>query len=213
MSVVSKQIDTGCLETLRSSTMLFRIVCALLFAVVPAASYAQVPEYEITPQQSMIKFHVKSSVDLAGQFEQWDATLKFSSVHAESGVLDIRIRAASVQTGSHFKNDKLKSKDFFNVAHDPWITFKSTKVVQTSQTTFDVSGIFTIRGVSRPETLKLTVDRTGVGSGRIQGTMAFDRKDYGMDSNIPFIRIANRVEVDVDLTAKRTSGPAVVFKY
>jgi len=25
--------------------------------------------------------------------------------------------------------------------------------------------------------------------------MAFDRKDYGMDSNIPFIRIANRVEV------------------
>ena len=43
--------------------------------------------------------------------------------------------------------------------------------------------------------------------------MAFDRKDYGMNSNIPFIKIANHVEVDVDLTAKRTSGPAVVFKY
>ncbi|MGB6305269.1 MAG: YceI family protein, partial [Acidobacteriaceae bacterium] len=128
-------------------------------------------------------------------------------------VLDIRIRAASVQTGSGFKNDKLKSKDFFNVAHDPWITFKSTKIVQTSPTTFDVPGIFTIRGVSRPETLLLTVDRTGTGSGQIQGTMAFDRKEYGMDSNIPFIRIANRVEVDVDLTAKRTSGPPVVFKY
>lgn len=59
----------------------------------------------------------------------------------------------------------------------------------------------------------LTVDRTGTGSGRIQGTMAFDRKDYGMDSNIPFIRIANRVEVDVDLTATHIGGPAVVFKY
>ena len=161
----------------------------------------------------MIKFHVKSSVDLTGTFEQWHASLKFSSAQVESGVLDIRIRAASVQTGSGFKNDKLKSKDFFNVAHDPWITFKSTKVVQTSQTTFDVPGIFTIRGVSRPETLMLTVDRTGSGSGRIQGTMAFDRKDYGMDNNIPFIRIANRVEVDVDLTAKRISGPPVVFKY
>jgi len=43
--------------------------------------------------------------------------------------------------------------------------------------------------------------------------MAFDRKDYGMDSNIPFIRIANRVEVDVDLTATHIGGPAVVFKY
>ena len=189
------------------------ILCALLFAVLPAASHAQVPQYSITPQQSMIKFHVKSSVDLTGQFKQWDATLKFSSTRVESGVLDIRIQAASVQTGSNFKNDKLKSKDFFNVKHDPWITFKSTKVVQTSRTTFDVSGIFTIRGVSRPETLLLTVDRTGTGSGRIQGTMAFDRKDYGMNSNIPFIRIANRVEVDVDLTADHIGGPAVIFKY
>jgi polyisoprenoid-binding protein YceI len=128
-------------------------------------------------------------------------------------VLKIRIQAASVETGSRMKNDKLKSKDFFNVAHDPWITFKSTKLVQTSPTTFDVPGIFSIRGVSKPETLTLTVDRTGVGSGRIQGTMAFDRKDYGMNSNIPFIRIADRVEVDVDLTAKRTSGPALIFKY
>lgn len=193
--------------------MRLSLLCSLLFAFLPAASSAQVPEYAITPNQSMIKFHVKSSVDLTGKFEQWSARLSFTSAHIESGVLDIRIEATSVQTGSNFKNDKLKSKDFFNVAHDPWITFKSTKVVQTSQTTFDVPGIFTIRGVSRPETLVLTVDRTGTGAGRIQGTMAFDRKDYGMDSNIPFIRIANRVEVDVDLTAKRTSGPAVIFKY
>ena len=46
-----------------------------------------------------------------------------------------------------------------------------------------------------------------------QGTMAFGRKDFGMDSNIPFIRIANRIEVDVDLTATRIAGPAVIFKY
>lgn len=137
----------------------------------------------------MVKFHVKSSIDLAGRFEQWGAALKFSSPHVESGVLDIRIQAASVDTGSRMKNDKLKSKDFFNVAHDPWITFKSTQIVQTSPTQFQVTGIFTIRGVSKPETLLLTVDRTGVGSGRIQGTMAFDRKDYGMNSNIPSLEL------------------------
>jgi polyisoprenoid-binding protein YceI len=193
--------------------MPLRIICALLFAVLPAAGYPQVPGYSITPQQSLIKFHVKSSIDLTGTFEQWDARLSFSSSHVESGALDIRIQAASVQTGSRFKNGKLKSKDFFDVAHDPWITFRSTRLIQTSPTTFDVPGIFTIRGVSRPETLLLTVDRTGSGSGRIQGTMAFDRKEYGMDSNIPFIRIANRVEVDVDLTAKRVGGPPVIFKY
>ena len=42
--------------------------------------------------------------------------------------------------------------------------------------------------------------------------MAFDRKDYGMNSGIPFIRIANRVEVDVYLHAKRVAGPPLAFK-
>ena len=42
--------------------------------------------------------------------------------------------------------------------------------------------------------------------------MAFDRKDYGMDSGIPFVRIANRVEVTVDLKAKtRQRRPPLVF--
>jgi hypothetical protein len=42
--------------------------------------------------------------------------------------------------------------------------------------------------------------------------MAFDRKEYGMNSGIPFIRIADRVEVIVDLKAKRVSGPPLVFQ-
>jgi hypothetical protein len=42
--------------------------------------------------------------------------------------------------------------------------------------------------------------------------MAFDRKQYGMNSGIPFIKIADRVEVTVDLTGKRISGPPVVFQ-
>jgi hypothetical protein len=33
-----------------------------------------------------------------------------------------------------------------------------------------------------------------------------------MNSGIPFIRIADRVEVDVDLHGKRISGPPLVFK-
>ena len=37
-------------------------------------------------------------------------------------------------------------------------------------------------------------------------------KDFGMDSGIPFIHIANRVEVDVDLHGKRVSGPPLEFK-
>ena len=173
---------------------------------------AQVPVFAITPVESTIKFNVKASVPIAGNFDKWDATLTFTSPDVTSAVLDIKIQAGSVNTGSGMKNNKLKGKDFFNVEQDPLITFKSTKVVQTGPTTFDVPGTFTIRGVSKQETLTLTVSGKGTGSGGITGTMAFDRKDYGMNSGIPFIKIADRVEVDVDLNGKRISGPLLNLK-
>jgi hypothetical protein len=42
--------------------------------------------------------------------------------------------------------------------------------------------------------------------------MAFDRQQYGMNSGIPFIKVADRVEVTIDLKGKRVSGPRVVYK-
>src|SRR4030095_210639 len=111
----------------------------------------------------------------------------------------VQIQAASVNTGSGLKDGTLKSKDFFNVDQDPLITFHSTTIVQTGPETFDVQGTFTIRGVSNPETLHLTFPGKGTGSGEITGTMAFDRKDYGMTHGIPFLHIADRVEVSINL--------------
>lgn len=168
--------------------------------------------FTTTPDQSSIKFFVKASVALEGVFNKWDATLTFKSADVTTGVLDIRIAADTVDTGSGMKDGKLKSKDFFDVKNNPEITFKSTKVVQTSPLTFDVIGNFTIRGVSKPETLKLTVSGKGTGEGAIKGSMAFDRKDYGMTSGIPFVKIADRVQVDVDLQVKQVSGPRLVYK-
>ena len=112
------------------------------------------------------------------------------------------------------KNGKLKGKDFFDAKDNPYITFHSDKPKQSGPNTVEFPGTFTIRGVSKPETLVFTVvSRAGVGAvGEVKGTMAFDRKDYGMNSGIPFIKIADRVEVDVDLKGKRVSGPPIDLK-
>jgi polyisoprenoid-binding protein YceI len=185
-------------------------VSALGLAVTPASG--QVPVFKITPEESSVKFNVKASVALEGTFDKWDATLTFTSTDVSTGILDVKIQAGSVNTGSGMKDGKLKSKDFFDVTQDPVITFLSKKIVQTSPTTFEVDGDFTIRGVTKPESLTLTVSGAGTGSGEITGTMAFDRKDYGMNSNIPFMKIADRVEVDIALKAKRVSGPPLALK-
>src|SRR5262249_49499222 len=126
--------------------------------------------------------------------------------------LVIRIKAESVNTGSGMKDGKLRGKEFFNVKENPEITFVSKKVVQTGPTTFEVDGDFTIRGVTKDEKRELKAARNGQGNGQVQGTMAFDRKDYGMDKGIPFIKIADRVEVAVNLRAQQVSGPRLVYK-
>jgi polyisoprenoid-binding protein YceI len=192
--------------------MRLAILVLLASAVLPSVSRAQAPVFVITPQNSSIKFHVDASVALDGTFDKWTAALSFTSPDVTTGVLDIKIQAGSVDTGSGLKNGKLKSDDFFAVEQNPLITFRSTKIVQTGPNSFEVPGVFTIRGVSKTETLKLTVSGKGTGSGAIRGTMAFDRRQYGMNSGIPFIRIADRVEVTVDLKGKRVSGPPLVYK-
>ncbi|MGA7458665.1 MAG: YceI family protein [Candidatus Korobacteraceae bacterium] len=193
-------------------TMRFAVFFFLASAVFPSLSQAQGPVFKITREDSSVKFSVKASVAIDGTFDKWDAALTFTSTDPESGALDIKIQAASVDTGSGMKDSKLKGDDFFDVKDNPLITFKSKKIVQTGPNTYDVQGDFSIRGATKPETLTLTVSGQGTGTGEIHGTMAFNRKDYGMTKGIPFVKIADTVEVTVNLKGKRVSGPALVFK-
>lgn len=169
------------------------------------------PVFVITPAGSSITFHVKASVAVAGKFDKWHATLTFPSAHAAAGVLDIKVQADSVDTGSGLKNGKLKSKGFFDVKENPWITFRSTKIMPSGPHAFEVDGDFTIRGVSNPEKMTLTIYRTASGSGEINGAMVFNRKDYGINGSIPFIKIADHVDVKFHLKVKHVSGPSLGF--
>ena len=188
------------------------VLCLFVLAMLPSLSRAQAPVFEISPVESTIKFDVKASVNIAGKFDKWEASLKFASPDETTGVLEITIQSASVDTGSGMKNGKLKGKDFFDVEQNPEITFKSTKIVKTGHETYEVDGDFTIRGVSNPEKLTLTVSGKGTGSGEIKGKMVFNRKDYGMNKGIPFIKIADHVDVDFHLKGKRVSGPPLDLK-
>src|SRR6516225_11886457 len=136
------------------------LVCTSLLCFagnIRAQTAAGVPVFKIVTEDSSVRFAVKASVAIEGTFDKWEATLTYPSTDAEAGVLDIKIHADSVDTGSGMKNDKLKGKDFFNADQDPLITFLSKKVVQTGPATFDLPGDFTIRGATKPQTLTLTV--------------------------------------------------------
>jgi polyisoprenoid-binding protein YceI len=192
----------------------FCILASILLASTARAQEAPngIPVFKITNVEGAVTFDVEASVDIKGKFDKWNASLTFTSPDLSTAVLDIKIQADSVDTGSGMKNNKLKGGDFFAVKQNPYITFHSQKIVQTGPDTFEVDGDFTIRGVTKAEKLTLKVAGHGTGSGTITGTMGFDRKQYGMNSGIPFIKIADRVDVTVKLKADRVSGPPVDLK-
>lgn len=193
-------------------TILIILACFVCSSAFRAQTPEGVPVFKITPGESTVSFDVESSVDIRGTFKTWDATLTFTSTDVATGVLDVKIQADSVDTGSSMMNGMLKGKNFFDVKRNPYITFKSTKIVRTGPDTFELDGDFTIRGVTKAEKLTVTVEGRGTGSGSIKGTAAFDRKQYGMNSGIPFIKVADRVEVTFNLKAKRVSGPPVAVQ-
>ena len=183
------------------------LVSVVFLSIAGAQAPAEVPTLVIIPEDSSVRFSVKSSVKIEGIFTNWNASLTFTSTDVTTGVLTLTIQADSVDTGSGLKNGKLKGKDFFDVKENPTITYKSTKLSQTGPDTFELAGDFTIRGVTKTETLIFKTSRDGKGSGTIFGSMAFDRRDYGMNKGIPLVKVADRVEVTVDLKVKHVSGP------
>jgi polyisoprenoid-binding protein YceI len=185
----------------------------MALAVIPSVCRAEAaPVFAVLPDGSSVTFNVKASVPIQGRFDKWTSALTFTSPVVSTGAFEMKVDSGSVHTGSGLKDGKLKSADFFDAKNHPVISFRSTKIAPAGPGKFAMTGDFTIRGVSRPETLVLTVARRDGSSGEIKGTMSFDRKSYGMTKGIPLVQIADRVDVNVDLKVKRISGPPVRLK-
>jgi polyisoprenoid-binding protein YceI len=179
---------------------------------VPSVSFAAAPVFAITQAGSSVTFHVNASMPVQGRFDRWKGTLTFGSPDVSTGLFQVKVDAASINTGNGIEDGALKSDKFFDVKNNPVISFRSTRITQTGPNTFAVAGVFMVRGVSKPQTLALTTTGRGGTSGEIKGTMAFDRRDYGMNSGIPLVRIANHVDVAIDLKVRRVSGPPLALK-
>jgi polyisoprenoid-binding protein YceI len=72
--------------------MRLAVLALLASAMLPSAIPSQGPVFKISQEDSTVKFYVKASVNLQGNFQKWDATLTYPSTDATAGVLDIKIR-------------------------------------------------------------------------------------------------------------------------
>jgi polyisoprenoid-binding protein YceI len=168
-----------------------------------AQTWAQAPRtFTINIPESKVEFFVGSSAgDVNGVFKTWTGNLSQATPGVpESATLNLDVTAASMSTGSGLKDKMVKGKDFFYVQEFPDVTFKSSKVIPSGDPNkFQVQGDFTLRGVTKPVVLQVTLDRDNKGGGEIYADLSFDRRDFGMTKSVPFVRVGDSVRVRVDL--------------
>jgi polyisoprenoid-binding protein YceI len=66
----------------------------------------------------------------------------------------------------------------------------------------------TMRGITKPVTVMIVEHPPVNGVQRIDGEIAFNRRDFGMTHNVPFNKVANEVEVKIQLNVI-TAAPTV----
>ncbi len=127
-------------------------VCAALPAVAALESYTVDPRHTFPTYEVG---HLGYSMQ-RGRFGKTSGKITIDTV-AKKGSADITIDAASVSSGVDKLDEHLRGEDFFNVAKNPTITFKSSNFAFDGEKVKTVTGELTMNGVTKPVTLTANV--------------------------------------------------------
>ena len=144
--------------------------------------------WNIVPDHSAITFKVKNMwglLNVKGRFTDFDGDGQLTGNGAVFGRLDIR--TASLSTGIGRRDKHLRSADFFDVERFGEISVVVTAVQPTEGPpkgkAADIRANFTIKGVTAPIPLPVTITELEDGSIRISGQTKIDRSQFDLGWN------------------------------
>jgi polyisoprenoid-binding protein YceI len=136
------------------------------------------------------------------RWRSWTGDLNWNPAAPEQSSIAVVIDAASIDSGVDKFDEHLTSADFFDVAKHPQITFNSTSVTIDGPATAKIAGDLTVKGVTKPATLDVKINRAadddfakGYKLG-FSGKTSIKRSDFGVDKYTPFV--GDDVEIIVE---------------
>ncbi|ROS59538.1 polyisoprenoid-binding protein YceI [Frigoribacterium sp. PhB160] len=145
--------------------------------------------WNLDPTHSEVSFSVRHLAisKVKGSFESFDASLETADDHTASKVT-ASIDVASINTNQKDRDGHLQTGDFFLAEEHPKMTFVSSSIEEKGDDSFLVHGDLTLRGVTKPVTLKsefggLVVDGYGQTKLGFSATTKIDRTEFGVSWN------------------------------
>ncbi len=161
----------------------------IVLGVCLLAPSAWAKTYAIDPDHTTVEFKIRHLLSFVrGTFEKVDGQFDYTPDHPEQWKATATIPATSVNTHVDKRDQHLRSKDFFDVAQFPNMTFTSTGVTDVTPTSAKLHGDLTIHGVTKPVVFDVEIhgvakDPWGNERAAFTATTKINRKDFGLTWN------------------------------
>jgi polyisoprenoid-binding protein YceI len=121
-----------------------------------------------------------------GSFKEWQGVVLVDDTDVARSTVQVNINTGSIQMLDAQQSEMLKDADFFDVAKFPKMTYVSSRITRTSDSSLTVEGAITLRGITRPMPLQVSVtDRkadaaAGARYARFHAEGSLKRSEFGM---------------------------------
>ena len=186
------------------------LALAGLLATAGTAAAAPVT-YKLDPTHTMVLFswnHFGFS-NPSANLNNVDGTLVYDEKDPTKATVEATFKLADLDTFVPKLDEHLKSKDFFDAAQYPTITFKSTKVATACKGKLKVTGDLTVHGTTKPVTLDVTVNKVGPHPMMKVQTAGFDavatlkRSDFGVGAYVPNVSDEIKIHITTEAHADK----------
>ena len=168
--------------------------------------------YTIDPAHTRIGFVARHAMvtKVRGAFNEFEGTAVLDGDNPTNSTAQVTIKAASIDTRNAQRDEHLRNNDFLAAESYPEITFVSTAVRRTGDTSFDLTGNLTIKGITNSVTIPVSyegaaTDPFGNLRAGFEGSVTINRKDYGVTWNAALetggVLVSEKITLEFEISA------------
>jgi polyisoprenoid-binding protein YceI len=182
------------------------LLAAALVAA-PFAAQAEPEAYTLDSSHSQILFsynHLGYSTTW-GMFSGFEGDIQFDQEDPANSSVNVSFPVRSMFTGWEARFEHFMSEDFFGAGEDEMVTFESTGIEVTGDTTADITGDLTLNGITKPVTLDATLNQASEHPmenkpwAGFNATTTLLRSDFEVGDFAPFV--SDEVDVQISIEA------------
>ena len=185
------------------------LAAAVLGAFLGQPVIARAADYKIDLTHSHVLFMVDhiGYAKMIGLFADFGGTFSFDPGNVDASKLSVVIKTNSIQTQFVPRDSDLKGADWFNVTEFPEMTFVGTGYAKTGDKHGTITGNLTLRGVTKPVKLDVTLNKLGpspldkINTAGFSIRAALKRSDFGLKTFLG--PIGDDIEIIIEIEAKQ----------